>query len=72
MEKLLYACKINNVKHIYMNKCDIIEKIGVYKLYGVGERLFTFGNYDDMIGYIETTLQRYNYNITFSGSKNNL
>ena len=32
MEKLLYACKINNVKHIYMNKCDIIEKIGVYKL----------------------------------------
>ena len=55
-----------------MNKCDIIKRLGVYKLYGVGDRLFTFVTYDDMIGYIETTLKRYNYNIVFSGSKKDI
>lgn len=72
MKKLLYACKINRVNCVYMNKCDIIERLGVYKLYDLGDRLFTFVTYDNMIGYIETILKRYNYNIIFSGSKNSL
>ncbi len=69
LKKLLIACEINRVSTIYMNKCDIIKKLGIYKLYGVGDRLFTFAGYDDMIEYIKTTLTRYNYNIVFSGSK---
>lgn len=72
MKKLLFACKINRVSKIYINKCDIIKKLKVYKLYGVGDRLFTFPSYDDMIGYIETTLNRYNYDVVFSESKEHL
>ena len=72
VKKLMIACNINRVSTIYMNKCDIIKKLGIYKLYGIGDRLFTFAGYDDMIEYIKTTFNRHNYNIVFSSSKENI
>jgi adenylosuccinate synthase len=67
LNKLLIACKINKVSTIYINKCDIIKELGVYKLYNLQDELITFDNYDNMIKYIENILN--NYNTIFSGSK---
>ena len=68
LKKLMIACKINKVSTIYINKCDIIQKLNVYKLYNLENKLITFDNYNDMKQYIENILN--NYNTIFSGSKN--
>ncbi len=70
LKKLMIACKINKVSTIYINKCDIIQKLNVYKLYNLENKLITFDNYNDMKQYIENILN--NYNTIFSGSKNSL
>ena len=72
LKKLLIACNINRVSTIYINKCDIIKKLGIYKLYDIQDKLFIFSKYDDMIEYIEITLKIYNYNVVFSSSKENI
>tara|TARA_Y100000591_G_C21749899_1_gene654151 strand:- start:514 stop:1194 length:681 start_codon:yes stop_codon:yes gene_type:complete len=72
IKKLLIACKINNVTTVYVNKCDIIQQLGVYKLFGINGKLINFITYNDMKNYIQTILEINKYNIIFSGSKNSL
>jgi adenylosuccinate synthase len=70
LKKLLIACKINNISTIFINKCDIIKRLGVYKLYDSNDNLITFDTYDDMIKYIKNILK--NYITIFSGSKHRI
>ena len=70
IKKLLIASKINKVNKIYMNKCDILERVNIYKLYDENGNLREFNNINDMKKYINVYLE--NYEIIFSGSKNSL
>ena len=70
LKKLLVACKVNRVNKIFINKCDILEKVGVYKLFDNYGKIVKFNNMEDMQRYIVEYL--FDYEITFSGSKNNL
>jgi adenylosuccinate synthase len=69
LKKLIRSCKINNVSTIFVNKCDIIQELGVFKLFDSNEVLQTFNNYDDMIHYIINHLELTKYRIIFSSSK---
>jgi adenylosuccinate synthase len=68
MKKLLFACKINKVSTIYINKCDIIQTLGIYKLYDLDDQLIQFNNYIDMKKYISSILEPY-YIVVFSSSR---
>lgn len=70
LRKLLIACDINKVNKIYMNKCDILEKVGIYKLYDENENIKVFENIEDMQRYIVECL--FDYEIIFSGSKDSI
>lgn len=37
LNKLYISCWVNNITHLVINKCDIIEKIGVYQLYDTND-----------------------------------
>jgi adenylosuccinate synthase len=66
LKKLIIACKINRVSTIYINKCDIIKELGIYKAYTLDGHLITFDTYDTMKIYIENILN--SYTVVFSGS----
>lgn len=71
LKKLYNACEINCVKEIYMNKCDILEKLGIFKLYDENENIKEFNNIDEMKRYIRKSCL-FKYRVIFSGSKNSL
>ncbi len=68
MKKLLFASKINNVSIIYVNKCDIIRELNIYKLYDCDNELIEFNSYENMKEYIRGILEPI-YVVVFSGDK---
>ena len=70
MKKLLVACRINKVTKIFMNKCDILEKVKVFKCYDENEILKSFNKLNELQEFISNSLK--DYEIIFSGSKKKL
>ena len=68
LRKLIKACEINKVYKIYVNKCDIINKLGIFKLFDTNDNLQIFDTYVNMIIYIQEALEPH-YIFVFSGSK---
>ena len=50
------AAHINGATHIIINKMDILEEVGVYKLYDVNGKLRTFNSSISFIQYVENFL----------------
>ncbi|MFW6243082.1 MAG: adenylosuccinate synthetase [bacterium] len=71
LNKLHDACLQCGVDELYINKCDILEKVGIFKLY-LDDNLITFENMDEMKKFIKNHLKlKMGLNdIIFSGDKN--
>lgn len=70
LDKLIYSVNVSGTNVLYMSKVDIIQKLGIYKLY-YNNTLHNFLDYDKMIKFIEDILNdRCKLDeITFSGNK---
>ena len=71
LRKLVKACEINKVSKIYVNKCDIIQELGIFKLFDTNGNLQIFDTYVNMIIYIKEVLEPH-YIVIFSGSKDKI
>ena len=74
IDELIKAIYINGVNVLIMNKCDIIEKLGIYKLYS-NKKLIEFDNFtkmkDFMIEEIKSNI-RFDIEFLFSCSKDTI
>lgn len=68
LDRLIRAIDINGVNVLIINKCDIIKKLGKFKLYHNTE-LVKFDTFEEMKEYIENNLKG-EISIRFSESKN--
>ena len=73
LDNLVKAIKINSVRHIYFNKCDIIEELNVFKLIH-NDNEIEFSSIKEMKKYITSTITsecglKY---IVFSGNPNGI
>ena len=60
---------INSVTHLVINKCDILQKLNVYKLIE-NDKIIEFNKFYEMTKYITTKLKDINLtDIIFSGNK---
>lgn len=55
LDNLIRACNINGITHLVINKCDIIDQLGIYKLYH-HNKLLTFDSRNEIISYIQAQL----------------
>ena len=71
LKRLVRAIYINGVTDLIINKCDILQQLGVYKLIDTDEHLITFNTFDEMQEYILKQLEFSTFirKITFSKSK---
>jgi adenylosuccinate synthase len=67
LDKLQKAIDVNGVTHLIFNKLDILEQVGVYKLYQ-GENVFSYNISDQFIKHIYDGIDAPLYKITFSRS----
>ena len=67
IDRLIRAINVNGVTDLIINKCDIIEKLGIYKLTFGNERLI-FSNFEDMKYFILNNIDS-KLNVIFSGNK---
>ena len=56
LERLRKSMIINGVTDLIINKCDILEKLGVYKLYNNNEELEVFTDFQEFLQKIEFSL----------------
>tara|TARA_Y100001970_G_C14078276_1_gene773241 strand:+ start:12 stop:1127 length:1116 start_codon:yes stop_codon:yes gene_type:complete len=72
--RLKRAIFLNGVTHVIINKCDILQELGVFKLYDCNNCLQTFVSLDKMKEYITKYIENIGYvtSIIFSASKNTL
>tara|TARA_B100001093_G_C26761281_1_gene985824 strand:+ start:513 stop:1526 length:1014 start_codon:yes stop_codon:yes gene_type:complete len=74
IDELIKAIYINGVNVLIMNKCDIIEKLGIYKLYHKN-KLIEFENFNKMKEYIINNIKsviRFNIEFIFSFNKDTI
>jgi len=73
LNKLLHAVKVSGVTKLIINKCDILEEIGPFKLIHTAqnEQPINFENFYKMKNYISNLLNSY-CEIVFSGHKENI
>ena len=74
IDELIKAIYINGVNVLIMNKCDIIEKLGIYKLYHKN-KLIEFENFNKMREYIINNIKsviRFNIEFIFSFNKDTI
>lgn len=74
LNKLIDAIKFSGVTKLIINKCDILEKLHVYKLYQ-NNNLYKFNNLQGMQSFIKTQLLHIldsPIEIIFSGNKQDL
>ena len=72
LDLLKKAIYINSINVLVINKCDILEGVGIYKLYSENE-LKTFSSMNNMKNFIIQELKEFNLkNIHFSYSPHNL
>ena len=62
------AIDINGVNKLIINKLDVLEKVGVYKIYD-GMELLEFNSIDDMEYWITDNLKSKDVEIIFSRNK---
>lgn len=70
-DRLLYAIKKSGVTKLIINKCDIIEKLNIFKLRFDGKEgpnFIKFNDFDNMKQYISNNLNSY-CEVVFSGNK---
>lgn len=70
LNDLAIACNQCGVDTLYINKCDILEQVGIFKVLVDGD-IKTFGDIKDMIGYVDNYMD-INSNvdrIIFSGTR---
>lgn len=67
IDKLEKAAYVNGITQLIINKCDIIEKLGVYKIIS-GGKIYEFKSLDDMKTFIKRSLIDYRFDIIFSSS----
>jgi adenylosuccinate synthase len=58
IQDLIKAANINGVTHLIINKIDVLEKVGVFKLVDHGKE-YEFENSQDMSNYIDDQLTIY-------------
>ena len=56
LSNLQRSIQLNNVKILIINKCDILEKLGVYKLYNNNGELEIFTDFQEFLQKIEFSL----------------
>lgn len=69
LDKFMVSLRANSVTNVIVNKCDILDEVGVYKVIHYG-KIKQFADLETMQHYICTTiLTKYLYvTVTFSGS----
>lgn len=70
LDKLIKSIELSGCTEIYINKCDVLEKVGVYQLIHEG-KIINFKDIDTMKRYIQYYLIKHTHvmDINFSGSK---
>lgn len=73
-DRLLYAIKKSGTSKVIINKCDIIEKLNIFKLIFNGKEgpnFIKFNDFNNMKEYISSSLKSY-CEVVFSGNKENI
>ena len=68
LDKLITSIKLSGCTYLIINKCDVLEKVGIFKLYYKNE-LLQFNIFKEMDNFIRDVLDKFNINIRFSGDK---
>lgn len=68
LDKLIQSIKLSGCTYLVINKCDVLEDIGVYKLY-YKSKLIDFDTMHEMETFIRDMLHRFNMKISFSGHR---
>jgi len=68
LDKLITSIQMSGCTDLIINKCDVLEMVGVFKL-NHKNKLHSFDSLEDMRSYISQTIQPYCLNITYSGNK---
>lgn len=74
LNKLIDAIKISGTNRLIINKCDILEKLHIYKLFQ-NNNLYKFNTLQSMESFIKNQLNHIlseSLEITFSGNKENI
>lgn len=71
LDKLTESIKLSGCTSLIINKCDVLEEIGVYRLYHKNQ-LIEFKTLYEMDNYIRDVLCRFNLKIYFSGHKESI
>jgi adenylosuccinate synthase len=65
IDKLQKAFDVNGVTHLIFNKLDILEQVGIFKLYQK-DKMFSYNISDQFIKHIYDGIDAPLYKITFS------
>lgn len=68
LDKLIQSIKLSGCTSLIINKCDVLEEVGVYKLY-YNRKLNDFDTLHEMETFIRDMLHRFNIKISFSGHR---
>lgn len=75
MNKLIHSINISGATEVIINKCDVLNTVGIFKLYFNGEmnNLLSFDSFKE---YVKTTIDQYTEinvaNVIFSGDVENI
>lgn len=68
LDKLIESMQLSGCDYLIINKCDVLETVGVFKVYYKGF-LHQFSSLLKMTEFISNTLEFLNVNISFSGNR---
>jgi len=68
LDKLIYAINKSGINKIIFNKCDILEKIKIYKIQYSG-KVLEFNSIEDMKYFINSKIKKTVKSITYSGDR---
>jgi adenylosuccinate synthase len=72
IDELMKSINVNGVNILIINKCDVIDELGVFKVYKNRE-IIEFKTKEEMLGYIENSLQHLKLTkIIYSSTPNGL
>ena len=74
LKRLFKSIYINGVTDLIINKCDILEQLGVFKLIDLNEELVTFTTFEEMKKYVQSKIETIPFidRVIFSYSKNDV
>lgn len=68
LDKLIQSIRLSGCTYLVINKCDVLEEVGVFKLY-YKNRLVEFDTMHEMETFIRDMLYPFELKISFSGHK---